>query len=374
MAIKDLNTLKEWFSSGKKPKQNNYWDWLDSYWHKDETISQDDIQNLPEALDQKTQKSEFEAHVTDLDAHNLNSRFDAKANVRHTHEMTDVIGLDDTVASLVVNNATSTQAGKIKLAGDLSGTAETPIVQGLTAKLNKDANAEYEHTGDNADTFAPALLSRTGGIFRSGFVKWFEKLKVLSIDGSLCQIEPNESVTDGNMVIKGITGAAESLRFLTGAIPVASYGIDNSSPVFRFFCPVQYVADSAINETHFITSSIAQDGVQNLKEVVLPNNSIITVDIQNIAIMDIDGNYITGKAQFSFTNTGGKLSAIGNKVLNYNEQYSSYIDSSPTETDTRLQAVISHSSIAVQFVNTQNKPVNINCRIEYNIVTQPIAE
>jgi hypothetical protein len=374
MAIKDLNTLKEWFSSGKKPTQDRMWDWLDSFWHKNDSLPQDTILNLPETLDEKAEKSDFDAHVADLNAHNLNSRLDGKANTLHTHEIPDVIGLEDALTTLTVNDATATEKGKIMLAGDLAGTAETPLVPGLAAKLNKDANPEYAQPNDNPDVYSPALLSRPGGIFRSRFVKWFESLKVLSIDGSLCQIEPNESVTDGNMIIKGIIGAAESLRFLIGAIPVASFGISNSSPVFRFFCPVQYIGDSAVNEIHFISSGIAQNGTLNLKSVVLPNNSIVTVDILNIAIMDIDGNYITGKAQFSFKNSAGTLTAIGSRLLNYSEQYSSLKDGAPGVTDSRIEAVVLGGNIIVQFINNQNKATNVNCRIEYNIVTQPTAE
>jgi hypothetical protein len=38
MAQVSLNTIKNWFVTGLKPIQENYHDWLDSYWHKDENI------------------------------------------------------------------------------------------------------------------------------------------------------------------------------------------------------------------------------------------------------------------------------------------------------------------------------------------------
>lgn len=38
MAIQNINTLKNWFKRGFKPLQQQFYDWLDSYWHKDEKI------------------------------------------------------------------------------------------------------------------------------------------------------------------------------------------------------------------------------------------------------------------------------------------------------------------------------------------------
>jgi hypothetical protein len=275
---------------------------------------------------------------------------------------------------VVINDATTTEKGKIMLAGDLAGTAAAPTVPALTGKVNKGANTEYELLSDSSDVYAPALFSRVGSIFRSSFIKWFETLKVFSVEGSQCQIEPNANVTDGNMIIKGVINASEALKLMIGAITVASFGNSNGSPVFRFYTPLRYISDSTINEVHFIASTIETSGTLNIKQIAVPNNSIITVDLLNIATMNVDGNYITGNAQFAFRNTAGVITAIGDIAQNYARQYSSLTAGAPTGSDTRLQVAISGTNLIVQFVNTVNKLTNVNCRIEYNIVNQPIAE
>lgn len=43
MAIQPKNTLKNWFLTSLKPLQQQYHDWMDSYWHKDELIPQEAI-------------------------------------------------------------------------------------------------------------------------------------------------------------------------------------------------------------------------------------------------------------------------------------------------------------------------------------------
>ena len=39
-------TLKNWFRTGLKPLQNQFWSVFDSYWHKDDVIPQGAIENL----------------------------------------------------------------------------------------------------------------------------------------------------------------------------------------------------------------------------------------------------------------------------------------------------------------------------------------
>lgn len=51
MAVQGRNTLKNWFSNGKKPPQSQFWDWIDSFWHKTEDeIPIANIEDLDEAL------------------------------------------------------------------------------------------------------------------------------------------------------------------------------------------------------------------------------------------------------------------------------------------------------------------------------------
>ncbi len=39
--MKTKQELKLYFENGDIPKQEDFWAWQDSYWHKDEKISQD---------------------------------------------------------------------------------------------------------------------------------------------------------------------------------------------------------------------------------------------------------------------------------------------------------------------------------------------
>lgn len=45
MPIRTLNTLKNWFVTGAKPLQEQFWDWLDSYRHMNDKIKFTDLDN-----------------------------------------------------------------------------------------------------------------------------------------------------------------------------------------------------------------------------------------------------------------------------------------------------------------------------------------
>ncbi|RXK57580.1 hypothetical protein ESA94_20490 [Lacibacter luteus] len=43
MAIRSVSILKSWFVTGVKPLQSQFWDWLDSFRHRDEKIAFSDL-------------------------------------------------------------------------------------------------------------------------------------------------------------------------------------------------------------------------------------------------------------------------------------------------------------------------------------------
>ncbi len=58
MAKQSLNTLKNWFKTGLKPLQVQFWHWMDSFWHKDELIPATTIDGLQGLLDSKVDKKD----------------------------------------------------------------------------------------------------------------------------------------------------------------------------------------------------------------------------------------------------------------------------------------------------------------------------
>lgn len=64
-----LDTIKNWFRTGLKPTQQQFWDTWDSFFHKDGMIPVENIENLDERFDEKADNEAFLNHVGDLAAH-----------------------------------------------------------------------------------------------------------------------------------------------------------------------------------------------------------------------------------------------------------------------------------------------------------------
>ena len=69
MAKTSLANIKNWFLKGLKPTQAQFWAMFDSFWHKDEKISQSNVNQLAETLDAKVEKQAFETHLNDINSH-----------------------------------------------------------------------------------------------------------------------------------------------------------------------------------------------------------------------------------------------------------------------------------------------------------------
>ncbi|MDN3671705.1 hypothetical protein QWY99_01315 [Flavobacterium branchiarum] len=64
-----LAQIYDWFMTGKKPTQAQFWASWGSFWNKEEAIPQSAISNLASALNAKAEKDQFDGHKTDVNAH-----------------------------------------------------------------------------------------------------------------------------------------------------------------------------------------------------------------------------------------------------------------------------------------------------------------
>ncbi len=75
MAIQTITQLKTWFRKGLKPLEGQFWDWFDSFWHKEEKIPMTSVDGLNEALNSKGSIETFQTL-----AQQVNQQFDELKN------------------------------------------------------------------------------------------------------------------------------------------------------------------------------------------------------------------------------------------------------------------------------------------------------
>lgn len=60
-----LTTIKNWFKTGLKPTQAQFWATWDSFRHKDDAIPQTDVENLQSSFDNKVDVAAFPYVIID---------------------------------------------------------------------------------------------------------------------------------------------------------------------------------------------------------------------------------------------------------------------------------------------------------------------
>ena len=73
-----IQTLKQWFSNFKKPTQEQFWAWLDSFWHKREKIPMTSIEGLENVIQGTASAEQLRNHLTYSQAHK--GLFDGKVD------------------------------------------------------------------------------------------------------------------------------------------------------------------------------------------------------------------------------------------------------------------------------------------------------
>lgn len=91
-----LVEIYEWFMTGKKPTQAQFWASWGSFWNKSEQIPQSSISGLPGVLNAKAEKAQFDAHKTDENAHAdlFDAKADAQALLNHIQATFEAIGIE----------------------------------------------------------------------------------------------------------------------------------------------------------------------------------------------------------------------------------------------------------------------------------------
>ena len=69
MAIVNVTTIKNWFRTGLKPTQAQFWDTWDSFRHKNDKVPVADIEGIDGILNSKADKTVVNNHLTDENAH-----------------------------------------------------------------------------------------------------------------------------------------------------------------------------------------------------------------------------------------------------------------------------------------------------------------
>ncbi len=154
MAIVDINTLKQWFSSGKKPTQEQFWNWIDSFRHRNEKLDISEINELSGKLNSKAATNHTHEDLAKKDASNVNA--------------------EDWQIKLGLNDLTQPTEATVKLANEYAEYELTP------ENFQSDLNTKLVQAINNVNQ-KKAQLPISAGVYNAikideeGYYEWVPK-------------------------------------------------------------------------------------------------------------------------------------------------------------------------------------------------------
>lgn len=155
----DKNTLKNWFKTGLKPVQEQFWAWMDSYWHKDEKIPITAINDIEGILDAKADAEALTNHLTDADAHA--ALFEAKENTENKGIVNGYAPLNELakIAAVYLNIVDDlTTGGATALASAETVKTLKGLIDGINTLLGSD-NVNLDNVQELVDAIETIQLS-----------------------------------------------------------------------------------------------------------------------------------------------------------------------------------------------------------------------
>lgn len=153
----DKNTLKSWFLRGLKPLATQFAAWIDSYWHKDETIPIANIEDLPQTLNSKANSSDLDAEISTRTANETI----LQENIATVDGdlTTEIQSRQDAIAALEANKADKTELAAVKM----GLTPHAPCKMMLSQNENGE-HLNYTVTGEGV---GKKMISTSNGAFAS---------------------------------------------------------------------------------------------------------------------------------------------------------------------------------------------------------------
>ena len=131
-----IETLKQWFSNLKKPTQEQFWAWLDSFWHKSEKIPMASVEGLDKLVEGTASAEQLSNHLNDTQAHKV--LFDKKVDKVEGKELSSNDFTNEYKQKLDTLHPIDTS--KLLSKGNFTGTA-----QDLKKQIDDKADKNHKH-------------------------------------------------------------------------------------------------------------------------------------------------------------------------------------------------------------------------------------
>ncbi|MDH1880919.1 hypothetical protein N5D90_00005, partial [Empedobacter sp. GD03797] len=164
----DINTIKNWFKTGLKPTQNQFWSTWESYWHKSESLPISSINGLGGLLDGKAEENHTHSEYATNDATSLTAQ--------NITQWQNKLGINDLDYVVIPTEDATVESHPYVVVIDNEGKSarrnatdfgKVDTIDGIEADENKDVKLGAVRKSESNTVTADFSMQQENGVFVS---------------------------------------------------------------------------------------------------------------------------------------------------------------------------------------------------------------
>jgi hypothetical protein len=203
----DKNIIKNWFKTGLKPTQGQFWSTWDSFWHKDEKLPISNVENLENILNNKAENNHNHAQYATNDASSLNEEniinWQSKLGIEDLEMTDESVKITEDYPEFGLENGNSIKSFNSTIYNMLS----SDNLGNNFANTDLEVDEDRMHTGEATVNFGMPLVfsnssQKFSGLQDKSDDATYDKVLVSDNEGNIntskLNIPINEFVKNGN--------------------------------------------------------------------------------------------------------------------------------------------------------------------------------
>ena len=330
MAKQDKSKLKDWFTTGKYPTQEQFWDWMDSYIHRDDQLRI--TANFPEldgVLQQKVDKEVFKHHFeNDNNPHNVTKQQVGLGSVDNTMDIEKPV-------SMATQTALDLKADKTAMANHLKDDQNPHKVTKQQVGLGKADNTADLDKPVSRDTQTALYLKADRADLSRHLMNDTNPHQVTKVQVGLGHVD---DTADVNKPISTATQTALDLKADKTYVNEQVSSLVNGSP--ELLDTLKELSTAIDNDANFATTLSKQLG--NKLDKTAPFAGEVTGDYTNVVLNETAvtskalTNLVIPKNANPIVATDKLIDALGKLQAQLNQAAASATKASTTTHEARI--------------------------------------
>jgi len=154
----DKNIIKNWFKTGLKPTQGQFWSTWDSFWHKDEKLPISNVENLENILNNKAENNHNHIEYATNDANSLNEEniinWQSKLGIENLEMTDESVKITEDYPEFGLENGNSIKSFNSTVYNMLS----SDNLGSNFANTDLEVDEDRKHTGEATVDFGMPLI------------------------------------------------------------------------------------------------------------------------------------------------------------------------------------------------------------------------